>query len=179
MVCEKNGARPSRGERGFSLIEMMCVISIVAIIAALAIGHYNSAVTAANERAAVAALRVVGESETNYRFSGGDAGGYAHLGKLADLGMVDKLVGGGGGDSTTGQRSGYYFQSTLIPRAGEQPPGYIISAIPRRTNALTGTGTRRYAVDDTGILYSDAGELETHYTTKESLTAGTSGVFKP
>jgi prepilin-type N-terminal cleavage/methylation domain-containing protein len=171
--------RPRRGERGFTLIEMICVISIITIIAALAIGHYNQAIVAANERAAVAALRVVSESETNYRFSGGDAQGYAHLGRLAELGMIDKLLGGDDGASATGQRSGYYFQSTLIPRVGEAQPGYIISAVPRHTNSLTGTGTRRYAVDDSGVLYSDTNELDTHYTTKESLTAGTSAVFKP
>lgn len=181
MRLTNESPRSRRGERGFTLIEMICVISIITIIAALAIGHYNQAIVAANERGAVAALRVAGEAETNYRFSGngGDAGQFAHLGKLADQGGIDKLLGGGGGDSTTGQRSGYYFQSTLIPRVGEAQPGYIISAIPRRTGTLLGTGTRRYAVDDSGVLYSDTGDLETHFTTKESLTAGTSEVFKP
>jgi prepilin-type N-terminal cleavage/methylation domain-containing protein len=171
----KKETRVARGQRGFTLIEICCVMAVLAIIAAMAVGRYNRATSAANERAAVAELRVVGEAESNYRFTNGDWAGYAHLGKLADMQMIDMPLGGGGGAATTSYRSGYDFQSTVF----SSPPGFIISAIPHHTSPLIYTGAHRFAVDDSGLLYSDEGNLDRHYSTKAELTAGTSGAFKP
>lgn len=179
MNIEHHNRRRER-EQGFTLIELLCVISIITIIAALAVGHFNRAMVAANERASVSALRVAGEAQATFRLASGDRRRYAHLGELADEKLIDKLLGGGGGNATEGARSSYLFKSTIFaPAADDEQPGYIISAIPRSSNFLTGTGTRRFAVDDSGVIYEDRENLDTHYTTKESLRAGTSGPFKP
>src|SRR5467141_3261065 len=70
-------------QTGFSLIELLIVVAIILIIAAIAIPSFLSSRMSANEASAVANLRTVATAETAYSAS---YGGIGYSNALADLG---------------------------------------------------------------------------------------------
>src|SRR3984893_12943378 len=70
-------------QKGFSLIELLIVVAIILIIAAIAIPNLLRARIAANESSAVSSLRTINTAETSYQTSNPTVG-YAAL--LSDLG---------------------------------------------------------------------------------------------
>src|SRR5438270_12285261 len=58
-------------EQGFSLIELLIVVAIILIIAAIAIPNLLRSKIAANESSAVASLRTITTAETTYASSWG------------------------------------------------------------------------------------------------------------
>src|SRR4051812_10958992 len=58
--------RAARRQRGFSLIELLIVVAIILIIAAIAIPNFMRARMSANEAAAVHSLRTVTTAQITY-----------------------------------------------------------------------------------------------------------------
>jgi type IV pilus assembly protein PilA len=119
---------------GFSLIELMIVVAVIVIIAALAIPQLLRARMAANESAAVSALRTLATQEANYDSSWGSGFSptLAALGPAppntpaspANADLIDQVL-------ATGLRGGYQFIYTpLIPSGGTTPTGYTVTANP-------------------------------------------------
>lgn len=102
-----------RHSQGFSLIELLIVVAIILIIAAIAIPNFLSAKIAANESAAVSSIHAVNTAEIAYS-STNPAIGFSAL--LTDLGPT----GGGYIDNqlASGVKSGYQY--TYVP-AGTAP----------------------------------------------------------
>jgi prepilin-type N-terminal cleavage/methylation domain-containing protein len=107
------------GNLGFSLFELLIVVTILLIIATMAIPNLLRARQSAQESAAVAQLRIINTSEVTYLSS--NQGSYGSIPSLISKGLIDARF--------TGSISGYNFTVTA------SGPNYTANADPTSTNA--------------------------------------------
>lgn len=143
---------------GFSLIELMIVVAIIVIIAAIAIPSLLHARMAANESACVAALRTVSSEEVNYvsQWSQGFSPSLAALGPPAP-GVVASPTAADLIDSVTasGIRGGYQFIYVPLndPTSG-QATGYQINTSPLSPGI---TGEWYFYLDQSNVIRENYG----------------------
>ena len=146
--------------KGFTLIELMIVVAIIAIIAAIAIPSLLRSRMAANQTAAAAACKAFAEAEEIYHRTDYNTDGvleYAQnirganslletSGGLSDLGLVDRNFGNAEGASAgtggTGWQPG--GGAAAVPKAG-----YVFGVLTEQGSSATG-GSRSY-VDVSGL----------------------------
>jgi type IV pilus assembly protein PilA len=106
-----------RTSKGFSLIELLIVVAIILVIAAIAVPSFLRSRIAANESAAVAALRTVNSAEITYNSAYPTVGFASTLGALGGTSCTPPSSAGACLIDTVlaaGQRSGYSFQLTNV-----------------------------------------------------------------
>ena len=126
---------------GFSLIELLIVVTIIGIIASIAIPNLLASRRAANEASAQQAMRTISSSQHAYYFTYGN-GSYADLATLGARVMTDTVL-------SSGNKSGYHFEAT------PEPNQYWAFAFPSTPTGMTQTGTRRFAITEDGVLRGD------------------------
>lgn len=151
-------------QQGFSLIELLIVVVIVGILAAIAIPNLLASRRAANEASALSALRTIHSCEVTY-FSTVGNGDYTDLPTLALHTLTDNILG-------TGTKSGYGY--VVNPTGvGVRPSLFHSTAVPTSTSGLAQTGTRRFGMTEDGTLHGDALALSPYASHAEVRNAPT------
>jgi len=140
-----------KSSKGFSLIELLIVVAIILIIAAIAIPNLLRSRIAANQASAVGSLRTLNTAEITYSstYNSGFSVTMTYLesGTSASptstaAGLIDSILG-------AGTKSGYSFTySSMAPDAAGRIDNYEIWAAPINTS----TGTNYYFTDQSGVI---------------------------
>jgi len=144
-------AVPNRGTKGFSLIELLVVVAVILIIAAIAVPNFISSRMRANEASAVQSLRNVCTAQMVYSTTWG-VGFSDTLSKLSGNGVVVDQNNAGLIDSVlaSGLKSGYVI--TLTPGATD-PNGNLLSFTVAADPQVPGTsGVRHFYSDQTSAI---------------------------
>ena len=141
-----------RKQKGFSLIELLIVVAIILIIAAIAIPNLLRARMAANESSAVAAVRTLNTAEVTYNSTYPTVGYAATLAALGpsaatpcaasstDACLIDAVL-------ASGTKSGFVYNGTAA--GGPPTVSYFWAATPVTTNQ---TGTRSFCSYEDAVV---------------------------
>jgi type IV pilus assembly protein PilA len=141
--------RGNRQRRGFSLIELLIVITIIAIIATMALPRLMKAKMLANETAALGAIKTLHSAEWQYNSQFGRfAATLAELGPPAS--GADNPAGANliSSDLAGGEKQGYRFTVTGTPQ------GYTMTAAPTTTS----NGSRTFYSDQGMDIHENYGQ---------------------
>lgn len=143
---------------GFTLLELMIIVSILAVLLAIALPLLMRARMSANEASAISCIRTISSAQmafagsSIYDDNGDGMSDYGTMAQLADPNgpgaspFVDEVLG-------TGTKSGYSFAIEVTLGAAGVAPDFVCTAVPLRPGW---SGQKSYFVDSTGVIRFNA-----------------------
>ncbi len=142
-----------RSHKGFSLIELLLVVAVILIVAAIAVPNFLRSRMRANEASAVASLRVLNTAAVTYSITYPDMGFPAQLTTLGGANpcsasstqacLIDDFL-------AQGSKSGYSFVWT-----GDGATPSIAFTVTGTPVAVGASGQRMFCTDQSGVIHYD------------------------
>jgi len=148
-----------QGQVGFSLIELLIVVAVILVIAAIAIPNLLRSRLVANQASAVESLHQLNTAEVTYSSTYG-----SYSPTLGDLGspgqglnpgataagLVDDILAGGSTAATVSSKSGYTF--TYLPGVTDAEGKVYSYSVLATPNQMGTTGNNFYYTDQVGVI---------------------------
>jgi prepilin-type N-terminal cleavage/methylation domain-containing protein len=157
--------------KGFSLVELLIVVVIIGILAALAVTGLMASRRSANEGSTVSSLRLLHGAQMTYSTSFGlgefagsvGAGTTSGLTILRGYELIDPVLG-------SGSKSGYNYVGARVASSGATPAQFFFSSIPVSSSSVTGTGIHRFGISTDGVMRQDS-TVASHYADVTAVSA--------
>ena len=155
-----------RKQKGFSLIELLIVVAIILIIAAIAIPNLLRARMAANESSAASGIRTINTAEVSYNSNYPTVGYSADLVSLGPGGPTAVcpvppvqgtacLIDGALADAGTNPKSGYLY--SYASQAGANTAALTNYQVEANPAAFNSTGVKAFCSFEDAVVRTDNG----------------------
>lgn len=145
-----NTTAKNKPDQGFSLIELLIVVTVIGIVSAIAVPNLLKARQSANEASAVSTLRSIHSAQVTYRDGIGN-GVYADLPTLNSSQLIDETVG-----VAPFTKGGYTFGVTAIAPSASLPARFDLISRPVThvlDNTMGATGSKDFGATEQGAIY--------------------------
>ena len=143
-------------QKGFSLIELLIVVVVIGVIAAIAIPNLLASRRSANEANSISALRTIHGAQNTYATSHGN-GEYAGtvagldgvgLTTLGSVNLVDSVL-------ASGTKSGYVYETGTTAKSATTAATFCTRAAPVAWSGVNATGTRCFGIATNGVVMTN------------------------